>query len=82
MSPFQKKLLANTNFVKTKLRVSAVHAKYGETHISGNNSVPNVFGVVKYHLKGRIVRCTFHALLYWKQGFPQVQFLLLFTFKS
>ena len=46
MFPLQKKLLANTNFVKTKLCVSAVHAKYGETYISGNNLVPNVFGVV------------------------------------
>ena len=42
----QKKLLVNTNFVKTKLRVSAVHAKYQETHISGNNLVPNVFDIV------------------------------------
>ena len=25
---------------------------------------------------------TFHKLLHWKRGFPQVQFLLLFTFKS
>ena len=25
---------------------------------------------------------TFQTLLYWKRGFPQVQFLLLFTFKS
>ena len=46
MFPLQKKLLVNTNFIKSKLRVSAIHAKYGETHISGNKLVPNVFDIV------------------------------------
>ena len=54
MFPLQKKLLANTSFIKTKLRLSAVHAKYGETHISGNNLVPNVFGVVNMIQKAEL----------------------------
>ena len=29
-----------------------------------------------------MVTYTFQKLLHWKRGFPQVQFLLLFTFKS
>ena len=34
------------------------------------------------HLKVKIVMHTFQKLLHWKRGFTQVQFLLLFTFKS
>ena len=55
---------------------------YGEIHVSGNNLVHNVFCYSHYHLKVKIVTYTFQTLLHQKQGFPQVQFLLLFTLKS
>ena len=55
--------------------------KYGEVYVSSNNLVHNGFATV-YHLEVKMVTYTFQKLLHWKLGFPQVQFLLLFTFKS
>ena len=54
---------------------------YGEIYVSSNNLVHNGFASL-YHLKVKMVTYTFQKLLHWKRGFPQVQFLLLFTFKS
>ena len=53
---------------------------YGKIYVSSNTLVHNGF-VSLYHLKVKMVTYTFQKLLHWKQGFPQVQFLL-FTFKS
>ena len=55
--------------------------KYGKVYVSSNNLVHNGFATV-YHLEVKMVTYTFQKLLHWKLGFPQVQFLLLFTFKS
>ena len=54
---------------------------YGEIYVSRNNLVYNGLATV-YHLKVKMVMYNFQKLLHWKRGFPQVQFLLLFTFKS
>ena len=77
---FQKKLLVNTNFAKTRLYVNAVMKSYGVSHQQQQFST--CFCYRHYHLKVKIVTYTFQTLLLWKRGFPQVQFLLLFTFKS
>ena len=48
---------------------------YGETHVSSNNLVHNLFATAS-------IPYIFQKFLHLKRGFPQVQFLLLFTFKS
>ena len=55
---------------------------YGEIYVSSNNLVVHNGFASLYHLKVKMVTYTFQKLLHWKRGFPQVQFLLLFTFKS
>ena len=60
--------------------MNGVQKKQWGTSVSSNNLVPNVFATVTKVVK--IVRYIFQALLHWKRGFPQVQFLLLFTFRS
>ena len=55
---------------------------YEEIYISSNNLVHNGFATVSIISKVKMVTYTFQKLLHWKRGFPQVQFLLLFSFKS
>ena len=81
MFPSQKKLLVNTNFVKMILDVNEVHEKLWGIHVSSNNLAYNGFASL-YHLKVKMVTYNFEKLLSWKRSFPQVQFLLLITFKS
>ena len=70
MFPSQKKLLVNE-----------IHEKLWGIHVSSNNLANNGFASL-YHLKVKMVTYNFQKLLYWKRGFPQVQFLLLITFRS
>ena len=77
----QKKLLVNTNFVKMMLHVNEVHEKPWGIRISSND-LAQWFCYSLNHLKVKMVTHNFQKLLYWKRGFPQVQFLLLITFKS
>ena len=77
MFPLHKKLLVNTNFMKMMLHVNEVHEKLWGIH---NNLANNGFASL-YHLKVKMVTYNFQKLLSWKRGFPQVQFLLLVTFK-
>ena len=76
-------LRKKSNFVKMMLHENGVHEKLWGIHVSSKNLADNGFATVSiYHLKVRMATSNFQKLLYCKQGFPQVQFLLLITFKS